>query len=184
MNQEKMSQSNGGVLYTRKLFFYSEEIATKVKEYSMTNDELIGKFGRLVDTSERIERVWDYTHPLNWWQLSQNVMHHAFIVFKTKSWWWSIEKNNANITVQRSKSEKSVRDKCCGQKRQVGLTTGITVKNKCKGEKTVAELIRHIHEQDYLNQDYDLVFYNCQSFAARIYEFLTGEFDLLQEYNR
>jgi hypothetical protein len=179
--QEKMSQSNGGVVYTRKLVFYSEENMTYVKEYSMTNDELIGKFGRLVDTSERIERVWNYTHPLNSWQLWQGDLHHAFIVFKTKSWWWSIEKNDTNITVQRSKFEKYVRDKYRKHKRQVGLTTGITVKEKDVGRKTVAELIRYIHQQDYLNQDYHLVFYNCQTFAARIYEFISGFFDMIQE---
>ena len=64
------------------------------------------------DISERVNEVRYYTHPLYRWQLSKYFIHHAFIVLKTENWFWSIEKDEGGITVQRSKQLENVRDKC------------------------------------------------------------------------
>jgi hypothetical protein len=155
------------------------------KERSMTNEELIEELEKLVKTSETIEEVFYYTNPLNGWQLFKGAvkptgldtlwgsMHHAYIVFKTQSWWWSIEKNDAGITIQRSKKIEFVTDMYVRVRRQESYTTGIGCeKKKTATNKTVKQLLKHIHEKGYVNEMYHALEKNCQEFADKIYEFL------------
>ena len=43
-------------------------------------------------------------------QLTDYFFHHAFVVFKTAKHWWSIEKNDKGVTLQRSTEKNDVRD--------------------------------------------------------------------------
>jgi hypothetical protein len=159
------------------------------KDYSMTNDELLGKLGKLIDTSEEIEQIWYYTHPLTKWQLYkgavepdgvienlQGNLHHAYIVFGTKNWWWSVEKNDACVAIQRSKKFEFVRDKYYRGHRQTSWFTwftGIGYKKKKTGQsRTVKQLLEHIVARDYVNQEYHFLTENCQNLADKIYAYL------------
>jgi hypothetical protein len=103
----------------------------------------------------------------------QNLLHHAYIVFETDRWWWSIEKNELGVTIQRSKKLKFVRDKFRRQDRTTDLFGGgIQCEKKYKGSHTVKELIFHIYVKNYLNKDYDVVNKNCKDFAEKIYQFI------------
>jgi hypothetical protein len=164
------SRSTSGVdAYKFKLFFYKEVDSPQGKEKSMTNKELGRK---LAGWSEKIEQVSYYTHPLNSWQIGKGVMYHAFIVFRTKSWWWSIEKNDEGVTIQRSKEIEHVRDKYYRVKRQESWTTKIAMKkSKIVNNKTVKQFFEHVYEANYVDEEYGVIQNNCQQFADKIYDF-------------
>ena len=171
------SPSSGGV-YTFKLYIYIEVDSLQGKEYSMTNEEFgrkltDNKFLKWLDPAEEIDEVSYYTHPLNSWQIGKGVMYHAFIVLKTKDWYWSIEKNDAGVTIQRSKEIEHVRDKYYRIKRQENWTSGIAMeKSKSVNNKTVKQLIKHVYEANYVNEEYGIIQKNCQQFANKIYDFI------------
>jgi len=175
------SPSSGGV-YTFKLYIYIEVDSLQGKEFSMTNEEFgrkltDNKFKKWLDPAEEIDEVSYYTHPLNSWQLWQGNLHHAFIVFKTKSWWWSIEKNAEGLTIQRAKQLESVRDVYRRAKRTTGETssTNIILKRKSSGcDMTLNELINYIWRKDSLNKVYFIKDSNCQEFAKFIFERISG----------
>jgi hypothetical protein len=99
------------------------------------------------------------------------IAHHAYIVFKTQSWWWSIEKNEAGITIQRSKQIEFVRDKYRRMKRPESFTTGIGCeKSKEIHNRTVKQLVEFIQRKRFVDEVYDVFFLkNCQNFADKIY---------------
>ena len=141
--------------------------------YFITDAELHKRLSELVENSEKILEVRYYTHPLYGWQLMQNLLHHAFIVFETDQWWWSIEKNELGVTIQRSKDIKYVRDKFRRQDRTTDLFGGgIQCVKKSKGSHTLQELIDRIYTKDYLNENYHLIENNCKDFAGTIYQFI------------
>jgi hypothetical protein len=81
----------------------------------LTNGDLRQQMGRLIDVSEPIQSVWIYKHPLidktkfyvpefKW----AGILHHAFVIFKTPGWWWSIEKDTKCVLLQRSKEQSDV----------------------------------------------------------------------------
>ena len=118
-----------GVNYTKKLYFDPNADEPKEDGYWITDDELRYKLTNLVDVSENIDEVLYYTNPLHrlipsGWEVGKNKgLHHAFIVFKTKNWWWSIEKNAEGLTIQRAKQLESVRDVYRRAKRTIGEKT-------------------------------------------------------------
>ena len=168
------SPSSGGV-YTFKLYIYIEVDSLQGKEYSMTNEEFgrklaDNKFKKWLDPAEEIDEVSYYTHPLNSWQIGKGVMYHAFIVLKTKDWYWSIEKNDAGVTIQRSKEIEYVRGKYYRVKRQESLIIGITeVLRKSVTHLTMKQLIEHIHNDKYVDEEYSILQSNCQKFAFILY---------------
>jgi hypothetical protein len=142
---------------------------------SCTNYELRKLLQNKVDdVSEKIQEVRYYTHPLNNWQMSKYLLHHAFIVLKTDKWWWSIENNEGGITVQRSKYLENVRDKCHKQNRITGvMNNGISLAKTSPGNDiTVIELFNHMWSKEYMDSNYHFLKDNCQQFAYRIHEFV------------
>ena len=132
----------------------------------MTNYELRQLLQNKVDdVSEKIQEVRYYTHPLNNWQMTKYLLHHAFIVLKTENgWFWSIEKDEGGITVQRSKQLENVRDKCRKQNRITGvMNNGISLAKNSPGNKTtVIELFNHMWSEEYMDSNYHVLKDNCQ----------------------
>jgi hypothetical protein len=163
----------GGNKHIGKLYFDPKADSSTGKDYFITDAELREKLSELVDDTEKIVKVSYYTHPLYRWQVKQNLLHHAFIVFETDQWWWSIEKNELGVTIQRSKDIEFVRDKFRRRDRTTNVFGGgIQCERKFKGSHTLQELIDHIYSKDYLNEDYDVASNNCQHFAEKIYKFI------------
>ena len=172
-----------GVNYTKKLYFDPNADEPKEDGYWITDDELRYKLTNLVDVSENIDEVLYYTNPLHRlipsdWEVGKNKgLHHAFIVFKTKNWWWSIEKNAEGLTIQRAKQLESVRDVYRRAKRTTGETssTNIILKRKSSGcDMKINELINYIWRKDSLNKVYFIKDSNCQEFAKFIFERISG----------
>ena len=156
----------------KKLYFDPEADSSKGSHYYITDGELREKLKELVDDSEKVTEVRVYTHLLTNLQVTKDIWHHAFIVFETDKWWWSIEKNDVGVTIQRSKYIEYVRDRYRRNKRTTGLLSGITLEKKYEGSHTLNELIDHIYLKDYLNEDYHLLENNCQHFADKIWLFI------------
>ncbi|XP_057373235.1 uncharacterized protein LOC130694083 [Daphnia carinata] len=161
-----------GAAYTKKLYFDPNADSPEGYDYSITDAELRETLSELVDVTERIVEVRYYKHPLSSMQLTDGILHHAFIVFETNAWWWSIEKNDEGVTMQRSTDFDSVCEKYRRSDRQTSIGNGVEMVKKASGSTTVMELIDHLWEGDYLNQEYNFETYNCQHFADLIYEFI------------
>ena len=121
---------------------------------------------KLVDTSEKILKIWIYKCPLSEWQLTNLLLNHQFVMIETKSWWWSIEKDDKKIFIQRDKCDHAVRDFVKGEPRK----DCVTQMSSDQGRKTIKDLIRFLYETDELNIKYDLLENNCQDFATRIFD--------------
>lgn len=172
MGSSGSTSSGGGNQHIGKLYF-DPKADLPGDGYFITDAELRERLGELVEESEKILEVRYYIHPLYGWQLMKNLLHHAFIVFETDKWWWSIEKNELGVTIQRSKEIEFVRDKFRRQDRTTDLFGGgIKCEKKYKGSHTLQELISHIYKQNYLNEDYNVVSNNCKDFADKIYQFI------------
>ena len=63
----------------------------------------------LIDETEKILQIWVQIRAL-WWQITQLLFNHQFVVLETTKWWWSMEKDDARILIQRSKQLEDVRD--------------------------------------------------------------------------
>jgi hypothetical protein len=165
-------------IYGRQQFYFDPDVnliaPPRHGDCIMTNYELRQLLQNKVDdVSDKIEEVRYYTHPLNNWQMTKYLLHHAFIVLKTDNWFWSIEKDEGGITVQRSKQLENVRDKCRKQNRITGLTTGIDLAKTSPGNDiTVIELMNHMWSEDYMDLNYHFLNDNCKKFADRIDEFV------------
>ena len=121
---------------------------------------------KLVDTSEKILQIWIYKCPLSEWQLTKLLLNHQFVMIETKSWWWSIEKDDKKIFIQRDKCAPVVRDFVKGEPRK----DLVTPMNYYQGRKTIKDLIHFLYDTDELNIKYDLLENNCQDFAWRIFD--------------
>lgn len=106
----------------------------------------------LIDCSERILNIWVFKSPLYGWQRTVLFMNHQFVVIETANWWWSIEKNDKEIVIQRSKHFKGrgVRDHANNKKRKTPLRRV----SSDKGQKTMAKLIKFLYQKDELNESY------------------------------
>ncbi|EFX78205.1 hypothetical protein DAPPUDRAFT_305262 [Daphnia pulex] len=150
------------------------ELTPERPDYCSTKWELKEKIENLPDSSEKINEVRYYTHPLNWWQMSKYVLHHAFIVLETESWWWSIEKDEGGITIQRSKHLENVLDQCRRHGRITGLATwinlGVTCEKKGPSHASVIDVVNRMWREECLHSDYHFLQNNCKHFANTIYD--------------
>lgn len=133
--------------------------------YNLQTENLLPKPKPVDDT---IERVYAYKVPLYKQQLSEKIVCHVFIVFRTKKWWWSIEKHTDGITIQRSQNEKAVVNSFRKEPRNRKATLVLEDESEC----FVHGLIDWIYEKGLLYDEYDLVESNCKDFAKVVFNHL------------
>ena len=136
--------------------------------YTISDDKLRTKLAKLVDAGEKIQKVTAYKVKLSEFQITQFLLYHMFIVFETEDWWWSIEKNDEGITIQRSKSVRAVRDKY----RQTMRNSGISSIEQDGGRKSVNDLIEWLWKENELNDEYNILLSNCQHFGTKVFNFV------------
>ena len=158
------------------IFDPSSDAETYHLAYFFDNDSLIDSMSDLIDDREMIQQIWVYKCPLSWWQLIQLLFNHQFVMMETRKWWWSIEKNDNNILIQRSKQLSSVRDFRTERNREpheleggIQRRTPIIELSYDKGRKSMKEFIEFLYNKDELNTKYDWMDDNCQDFAKRIF---------------
>ena len=164
------SPSKGGGCWKGEIYFDPESDKTTGESHNITDNELREKLGTLIKTSEEILHIRIYSNKLHDLQLTSQVLlvFHAFIVLETNDWWWSIEKNEEGITIQRSKKIEYVRDKY----RQHPRKKPILKRIEDNGRKKMEDLVNWLYQKDELNRKYswDKQEANCQGFANGIFD--------------
>ena len=84
----------------------------------ITDDQFMSKLHHLEGVNEDIVTLWGYDGRCR----SPWKEDFQFILFETSSWWWTVEKNNDGITIQRSKHGEAVKYhyRCDGRCFQTG----------------------------------------------------------------
>nr|CAH0113074.1 unnamed protein product [Daphnia galeata] len=149
MSFSSKSNNNDADKHYKKLYFDPQADSSKGAHYYISDGELREKLKELVDDSEKITEVRLYSHPLTNLQVTAELWRHDFILFETDKWWWSIEKNDAGVTIQRSKHIEYVRDRYRRAKRTTGLfgMHGIKLEKKYKGKHRAFSRIYPQHQQ-------------------------------------
>ena len=159
------------------LYFDPEADKSCGSDYLIPDNELCSRIAELTDAKEPILKVSIYRNPLYDWQPTNIFLYHAFVVFETEKWWWSIEKNDESVTIQRSKEIDFVRDKYRRKDRlPVTLARGVTGRRlSAKGRGSVADLIHLLWANDHVRSDYDFLTKNCKHFAADVFDETNGD---------
>ena len=117
---------------------------------------------------EPILEVQALKRPLIELQITMSVFYHMFIVFSTRSWHWSIEKDAGTITLQRSRNKCDVKSKLCGQPRKG--KTGL-IKHEVASRFSIAKNMLDVVD---LYESYHVIWSNCQKFGSEVYKKLSG----------
>ena len=138
-------------------------------------DEVIkGLIGKDVD--EKILRVETFKTPLSKHQMTQLILHHEFVVFQTKGFYWSIEKCGEGLIFQRSSVKANVELKRSRKSRLQETSWKVTIKQPtCRPRtpsRTVRDFINWLWTTDEVNNTYYFINQNCQTFAKRVYDYL------------
>ena len=145
--------------------YFASESGFSTEQYNAINDdELKQIMERNTDDREEIESVWVYKCKLSSLQLTMVVLNHQFIVLRTNRYWWSIEKNDEGITIQRSQKMCYVKDYYRKEKRSRPIQEIYHAYSK----KTMKDVIEILWYQNELPTKYHWLTQNCQHFAARI----------------
>lgn len=136
------------------------------------------------DGSEKILEIWVYKCKLrNMWQLTDFYFNHQFVVIKSTKLWWSIEKDDRRIVINRSTFERNVRDFVDaidqrGKHFPMARRLPVTELSHDQGKpgKTMEDVVNFLYYGNELFKSYDLVNDNCKDFAERIFnEFAKGK---------
>ena len=171
MGSSQSTSGSGGGEYTKKLYFDPEADREEGQSYLISDEELRQRLEDLIDVEEVITCVYVYRNPLYYYQLTDFLMYHAFVVFETETWWWSIEKNNENVTIQRSKKLSRV----LHQYRRVQRIRPIKLVMKARGRGSVRDLIDILWRKDLLYKPYNVFDENCKHFAAIVFKHTNSE---------
>ena len=108
-----------------ELFFYSSNGASEETHSrqitTFSNEDLPNTMLDAVDFEERIKWVGKYNRPLIKIQLTKFYFKHCFIMLETDKNWWSVEKNDKKLILQRSSKLRDVRDRIKGEDRLTGI---------------------------------------------------------------
>lgn len=126
-----------------------------------------------VDFDERITEVTKCKQSLTIYG-RMIFLYHQYVIFKTDTWWWTIEKNSECIVIQRSKYRDNVK-KNFGRESRDWYVYTITEGKTRIGQRNVGELIQWLLRKDELNNEYHYLIRNCQHFAVAVAKFLYSQ---------
>ena len=115
---------------------------------------------------EAVECICLYKCPLFKHQITQVFLNHKFVVLKTRSWYWSLEKNTKGITLQRSNHLECVRDYIGPEERNKDIVEC----SRAPVQWTDKFLPYWSTKSQHLKSPYNLLFSNCKHFANEIFE--------------
>lgn len=146
------------------MYFDPEADKTDAIRYeNITSEALTTKLANLLGVDEYILTTTFYMVPLSKWAL----FDHAFIVFQTSNWFWSIEKHTNGLTIQRSTEEAAVKNKF----RQQNRLAGIKLWAEDESDKKVSELLTWLYRSKELKKPYQSLFSDCESFAKAVFNY-------------
>lgn len=157
-----------------QIYFDPNADDAKDDHHLISEENLLSQLEELIETTEKIERVYLYKTPISEIQLTHAFLYHEFVVFQTKNWWWSIEKNGEFLVIQRSKTLEAVKDKFRKQLRVTKEYWGKPTEIKSGVSKiSMKNLIDWLHKENWLQERYDLLSSNCQHFGNAVYHYAT-----------
>ena len=119
---------------------------------------------------EEILEIFVYKSPLV--AVSFGPVYHAFIIFRTHTHWWSLEKDTHHVILQQAREFRFVRtwtrdwdDSPIRRKAPVRQLLG----DKGRGQ-TTHDLVDFLSYKHLASSPYNLVASNCQHFAKAIFD--------------
>ena len=163
MSQCESKETNNRENWTGELVFY-----TGSKYYHLSHGSLVeGMRGHEgIDYSEELRQMELYKTPLRDWQLTQLVLSHQFVLINSRSWWWTIERNNKHLLLQRNRKYEVVRD--YNEKSRRNTPVEEIKRGDCKG--TMKDLIWYLYVKKELEKKYNFVDNNCKIFANAVFD--------------
>ena len=134
------------------------------------------EMSEVIDETEKILQIWVHQCKLRalWWQITQLLFNHQFVVLETTKWWWSMEKDDARILIQRSKQLEDVRYFVDTIKHRQHFMkdrrTPMCQLSYDKGRKSMKDLIDFLYNIHELNIKYHFLDDNCKDFAKKIFD--------------
>ena len=98
------------------------------------------------------------------------------MVRSTKNWYWSFEKQDYGICVQRSKNPLLVKYMLKGKDRKGSMDNEGRALQSGSDGKTIYDIFNWIYRNDYVNEGYSI--FNkkhCQTFASVQYEAISRQ---------
>ena len=169
------SSSENFARLAEKPFYFDPDVESPQQpDGNLSKRELSQMLMKMDDISHKINEVRNYHVPMSKCQISKLSAHvHAFNVFKTDNWWWSIEPDcdRGGFVIQRSKQLENVRDKFRREDRiSSTATSGIELKKQDPARKNLTII------QFFIAQfDLDDVL-ESQRFANGLYDVLVKSF--------
>lgn len=145
--------------------------------------------GQLCETcfKDDISEVVVCSSPLTKLNRNENLLYHAFAVFKTvnvvsgQTVWWSVEKNGEHIVLQRTvnQDQSFVRDYLYtedeSQKFMKTRNTPVKMLSESPGRGTLFDFLRALFDRHDLNERYHFFASNCQEFASFVFNTISGK---------
>lgn len=136
------------------------------KIYTIDMRSTMDDVNEMMEDSEKIKHIWVYKVPLSWWQLTDFFFNHQFVVMETTNWFWSFEKIDQEIIIQRSKELPWVRNFLKRKERD----TRIKRLSDDTGSKSMKEVVLFLYNKDKSNTRFDWEADDCKHFAKRVFD--------------
>ena len=163
MSKCESKKTNNRENWTGELVFYTGSKYDHLSHGSLV-EEMNGHEG--IDYSEELRQMELYKTPLRDWQLTQLVLSHQFVLIDSRSWWWTIERNNKCLLLQRNRKYDVVRDYNEESLRNTPVEE--IKRGDCKG--TMKDLIWYLYVKKELEKKYNFVDNNCKIFANAVFD--------------
>jgi hypothetical protein len=139
--------------------------------YTIRDYHLLEIFDAITgDESDHILWIAVYSSPLQWWQINRGILYHAYVVMETDEWFYSLERTEKNITLQRAKDLMFVRDMRERKWRKTKLLDDDPTRLiRAHGKGTIRGVIRYLYRENLLHNRYDLFKDNCKHLTQNIF---------------
>lgn len=166
MSQSSRGKSGGK--WSSQVKFDPDSEKTTGTRFTINDESLIEDMSQHdgIEANEMILNIRVYKVPLSDWQITQLFFNHQFVVLETANWYWSIEKNDTEILIQRSRYFSWVQE----NEKQKLRNTPIVLVSYDKGRCSMKDLINFIYQKNELNTAYNWAVDNCKGFATRIFD--------------
>lgn len=123
--------------------------------------------------NEYIRDVYVYKVKLNSYQATKMILYHAFVVFRTDRYWWSLEKDSKRVILQRSVHWKNVINHSDDGPRPTPRDELIRSRGYQDPDRldrsTTWGLVEFLYYSNLVANGYNMYNNNCKDFASSVY---------------
>jgi hypothetical protein len=147
----------------------SDKENDKYSTIEIEDSNLRSYFGDLGTKKEEIEKVEIFKNNLTGFPIVAGAWHE-FTVVESTSWFWSFEKQDYGICVQRSKDKLIVKDKFRGKDRKGSVKDEGRAAQLGRYGETIYDIFNWIYKNDFVIEGYHITKKNCHYFASLLFE--------------